>query len=117
MTLDYQVTEPLTIPDAAFSANDIATLVVTGGSYGGMWALNAISTHTSPDQATAIGSIQTDDAPQRPDLAVEAAEAWMREECERLGFKLAHVANQNHVYPPDQAPFFAGIMFLIDRRK
>lgn len=48
MTLGYQVTEPFVIPDEAYNADDIATIVVTGRSDGGMWALNAISTHTPP---------------------------------------------------------------------
>ena len=115
--LNYQVEEPLELPGEAFNDDDIATIVVTGGSYGGMWVMNAISTHTPADQAAALGAIQTEDAPRRPDLAVEAAEDWIKEECKRLGYKLAHSASQNHTYGLDEAPFFAGILFRIDRRK
>lgn len=117
MSLAYYDVDPLAIPDEAFDANDMATLVVTGTTYGGEWVMNAISVHTSPEDATAIGSFETDEAPGRPDLAVEAAKAWMTKECERLGLTILTAQDQNHTYSASDAPYFAGISFIIGRRR
>jgi len=114
--LGYEVREGLNIPDEAFNKHDIATIVVTGGSYGGEWMLNAISMHTSPDEATAIGKIRTGKAPERPDLAIVAAASWLEEECTRQGLSLRVFKDKNSDYSPDAAPYFAGCLALIDRR-
>jgi hypothetical protein len=75
--LAYEIMQPLEIPDGAYNDDDVATLVVTGGSYGDMWVLDALRTDVDPDDNTPIGSIETDPAPRRPDLAVTAARDWM----------------------------------------
>jgi len=109
--LGYRVEQPLDIPDEAFAADGIATIVVTGYSTGGIWIMSALA----PQMPTAkFGSFRTDTAPGKPDLAVEAAEDWMSKECDRLGLNLAH--SENHTYPTDEAPFFAAIMFLVVRQ-
>jgi hypothetical protein len=113
LMLGYRVERPLDLPTEAFSADGSATVVVTGQTVGGKWLMNAVI----PQAPTvSFGSFWTDIAPGQPDLAVEAAEDWMRKECDRLDLTLAHSASQNHTYGPDEAPFFAGIMFVVDRR-
>lgn len=104
--LDFTVTQPLEIPASAF-VDDIATVVVTGGSYGGMWVLNAISTHLPPDTVEPIGGIQTVRADRRPELALAAAHQWIVESC---------TVDLNLTYGPDEAPFFCSGQFIIDRR-
>lgn len=103
----FYVFEPLTIPDEAYNADDIATIVVTGTSYGGTWKMNAIST----------GDIEVDDVPRRPDLALAAAHQWVRESCAEAGLTLGHFSDLNGTYGPDEAQFFSGGQFLIDRRR
>lgn len=116
MTLDYDVIQPLQIPDDAYT-DDIATIVVTGGSYGGIWALHAISTHQLPDDAEAIGGIETAEAPRQPDAAFAAAHRWIQESCAEAGLVLAHFKSLNSTYSPGEAPFFCGGQFFIDRRR
>lgn len=113
----FYVFEPLTIPDEAYNADDIATIVVTGTSYGGTWNMNAISTHLPPDDAKPIGDIEVDDAPRRPDLALAAAHQWVRQSCAEAGLTLGHFSDLNGTYGPDEAPFFSSGQFLIDRRR
>ncbi|WP_280422764.1 hypothetical protein [Nocardia carnea] len=113
--LDYTVVQTLEIPDEAYT-DDVAVVVVTGGSYGGAWVLNAISPHLPPDKVEPIGSIETAQAPRRPDLALEAAHHWIRESCTQAGLALAHFKELNSAYSPAEAPFFSSGQFLIDRR-
>lgn len=117
MPLAYQVTEPLSIPDAAFNADDIATILVQGGRYGGEWVMNAIALDGGPirEDVEVIGSIQTarDD---RPSMAVDTAVVWVNDVCVKAGLKLAHFENRNGDYGPNEAPYFAAALFLIDRR-
>ncbi|MFJ4342661.1 hypothetical protein [Streptomyces sp. NPDC088915] len=115
-SLPYTVVQPLQIPDAAYNGDGIATLVVTGTSYGGIWVLNAISTHVPPDGAESIGEIETEAAPRQPDRALEAAQDWVRTTCDEMGIALGHFKDLNSHYGPDEAPFFTGGQFLIDRR-
>src|SRR6266576_958103 len=118
MTLEYLVTQPLAIPEAAFTAipgaPDIAKIIVSGGSYGGMWVMNAVPTHVPPDEVVPIGSIQTGEAKGQPEVAYEAASDWLREACAVLGFKLVHAESLNGQYGPAEAPFFSSGLFLID---
>lgn len=110
--LEYQVTEPLDIPPGAYNTDDIATLVVTGGSYGGAWVLAALPLGTE----TRIGEIETAEARRQPDRALKAAEDWIRVECTRLGVHLALFENKNAAYGPGEAPFFATGLAFVDRR-
>lgn len=116
MPLGFQVETPLNIPAEAFT-EDVTTIVVTGYSYGGTWAQSAIPTHLPPNQATSIGSIVTEAAPRQPDRAVEAAEAWIKQECRRLGLTLVEATNLNSHYGQDEAPYCAGASFVISRPK
>ncbi|MFJ1839032.1 hypothetical protein ACIOJ9_34855 [Streptomyces sp. NPDC088175] len=114
--LPYEVIQALSVPEQAYNADDIATIVVTGESYGGAWGLSAISTHLPPDEATAIGRIETAEAPRRPDLALETAQEWIRSSCTEAGLVLGHFKDLNGTFGPDEAPFFSSGQFLIDRR-
>jgi len=114
--LGYTVTKALTIPPEAFDENGIATLVVNGPVAVGEWALAAGSTHEPPGGAlTVLGSIVTEPAPGRPDLAAEAAQDWIEKECERLGLSLIHVENLHPHYGPAETAAFAALVFTIAR--
>ena len=111
MTLDYETVQDLAIPDTAYNADGIATLVLTGGSYGGMWVMNAIVL----GEEEPSGSIETAEAPRRPDLALDAAEDWVGRECARLGVALRLCVSKNDQYGPGEAPFFTTGLALVDR--
>ncbi len=111
VSLDYAVTRELDLPDAAYNADGIATLVLTGASYGGMWMMSAIV--LGDDEPS--GSIETAEAPRRPDLALDAAEDWVGRECARLGVALRLCVSKNDQYGPDEAPFFSTGLALVDR--
>jgi hypothetical protein len=112
--LAYEIRKPLEIPDDAYNSDDIAAIVVTGGRYGGQWYLSAIPMHGS-SQGESVGEIFTN-ADDRPDMAVDTAYVWVAGVCMTSGVKLAHFQNKNSEYGPDEAPYFAGALFLIDRR-
>jgi len=114
MPLAYDTQQRLTIPDTAYNTDDIATILITGGRYGGRWHLNALPM-TSNGPGEPVGAILTA-ADDRPDMAVDTALVWVNDECARAGLKLAHFESKNSQYPPDQAPYFAAALALIDRR-
>lgn len=118
-TLDFEVIRPLVIPEEAWGhdVDGVAVIVVTGTSYGGMWVLHAMTTHTSEEESSSIGEIETDPAVRRPDLAVDAASEWVERYCHASGYLLHRTCNLNHSYGPDEAPFFASASFVIDRRR
>jgi hypothetical protein len=115
MPLAYQEQQPLIIPDSAYNTDDIATILITGGRYGGQWQLNAIPM-TPGGPGEPAGSILTA-ADNRPGMAVDTALVWVNDAVARAGLKLAHFESKNDQYPPDQAPYFAAALALIDRRK
>lgn len=116
MPLAYEVLKELKFPDGAFNKDDIATILVTGGSYSaGYWKMTAIPlADSAPDEL--IGQIMTEQD-ERPDMAVDTVVVWVNDACVKAGLKVAHFENKNSVYGPDKAPFFATAIFLIDRRK
>lgn len=117
MTLPYEVTQALSIPGEAYDGEGNATIVVTGGSYGeGTWVLTAISVHLPPEEAEAIGAIETDEAPRRPDRALEAAHDWVRKHCAETGLSLQEFKDLNSTYDSDAAPFFCSGAFTITHR-
>lgn len=115
MPLAYDTNTTLAFPDYLFK-DDVATIIVTGGRYGGRWVLNAlpIALHSNQPRDS-IGQITTA-RDERPSMAVDTALVWVNDACVRAGVKLAHWENRNHEYPPDQAPHFAAALFTIDRR-
>ena len=114
MPLDYEVRSALTIPDDAFNEDGIATILVTGRSYRGVWVLNALTVRDGRPSGEPIGSIKT--APDgRPSMAVDTAMTWVGDACARAGLKLAHWESRNGAYGPDEAPFFASAIFTVDR--
>ncbi len=115
-TLNYEIVEPLTIPEDAWQ-DDVAVIVVTGTSYGGEWVLVAKPTHLPPGQASTIGEIETDRADRQPNLALDAASDWVQRYCYANEFRLHQEMNLNHHYGPDEAPFFSSGSFVIDRRQ
>jgi hypothetical protein len=116
MPLTYEVRKPLEIPGDAYNADDIATILVTGGRYGGCWALSALPVRDGEPEKTKIGEIFTE-RDERPSMAVDTALIWVNAACVQAGVRLAHVKNLNDSYDAESAPYFASAMFLIDRRK
>ncbi len=119
MPLAYHVTDELEIPDSAFNADDIATLLIQGGRYGGAWIMNAGAMVDGKPDGDVIGSIETVEDIQgpRPDVAVDSAYVWVNDACVRQGWKLAAFENLNGLYDAASAPFFAAGMFYVDRAK
>jgi hypothetical protein len=114
MPLQFQVVKPLVIPGDAYNADDVAVIVVTGGRYGGQWALNAIATHGSK-KGCPIGEIETE-RDERPSMALDTALVWVNDACAKARVKLVTWQNKNDQYGPDEAQFFASAIFVIDRR-
>ena len=113
--LPYEVTQELALPAEAFDQNGMAVLAITGGSYGGTWVLNAISTHLPPSEAEPAGQIETDEAPRQPERPLTAARHWLTAYCAANGCELAHFEPLNHTYSPDEAPFFSSAQAVIRR--
>jgi hypothetical protein len=106
--LGYGIDAPLAIPASCFSDKGIAVLLVTGGSYGGQWVLNALPMNmdgTVSDQP--CGTITTAEAPRDPERALTAARAWFEAHCEGTPFALIDLKSLNHMYGPNEAPFMA----------
>ncbi|MEU4534348.1 hypothetical protein AB0G15_05735 [Streptosporangium sp. NPDC023825] len=116
MPLSYEVDKELEVPDGAFDKNDIATILVTGGRYGGHWQLTAIPLVNGVPTDEAIGQIMTAQD-NRPDMAIDTAVVWINDACQKADFKLAHFENKNNLHSPDEAPYFASGLFFVDRRK
>ena len=107
MNLEYREIEPLVIPPEAFNDRGIAKIILSGGSYGALWVVNAFSADDSPDGPSSFGAIETQNAFRQPNWAVDAAIEWVKAYCDRSGCKLSRSYNLNHQYGPDEAPFFA----------
>jgi hypothetical protein len=115
MPLTYQENQPLVIPVDAYNADDIATVLVTGGRYGAQWALKALPVYDGKPRDVVIGEIWTA-KDERPDMAVDTAVVWVNNACVHAGVKMAHFDNLNSTYDAESAPYFASAIFLIDRR-
>lgn len=110
---EYITDEPLNVPADAFNADGIATLILTGGRYGGQWLINVC--HGPAENPDIIGSVETD-VTTDPDEAAAAALSWVREECVRTGLKVAHYVNHNDRYGPAERPFFTlAQVLLVDK--
>ncbi|GGS84271.1 hypothetical protein GCM10010156_48590 [Planobispora rosea] len=114
MPLAYTTHQPLEIPADAYNDDDIATIVVQGARYGGQWMLTAVW-FRSNGSSDLIGKIQTVPSTD-PDLVVNTAFVWVNDACMTSGVKLAHYENRNNAYGPEEAPYRAAAVFLIDRR-
>lgn len=106
---------PSPSPDDAFNADDVAVILVNGARYGGQWALNAWPVKDGRPSENPVGEIFTEKT-DRPDVAVDAAYVWINDACTKAGMKLAHFVNKNSEYGPNEAPFFAAALFVVDRR-
>jgi len=115
MPLAYETREPLSIPADAYNGDDIATILVQGGRYGGQWAMKAVAVVDGKPCDVVIGEIFTN-PDDRPDMAVDTAYVWVNDACVRAGVKLAHAQNMNGSYDAESAPYFAAAMFFVDRR-
>jgi hypothetical protein len=116
MPLPYHVTDELDLTQLTYNSDDIATLIVTGGRYGGDWALNALAVTDGRPSETPIGSIMTDRPGHGPGMAFDTAYVWVNDACVKAGVKLAHGADKNDERPVEERPYFATGLFLIDRR-
>jgi hypothetical protein len=111
-SLGYKVTTRLNIPADAFD-NGMAVLLVTGGSYGGAWVMNALPVDADGVRNRPCGSIETDPAERQPGRALTAVRAWLEDYCEGTPFSLLHFESMNHTYGPDEAPFFSSAKAII----
>lgn len=116
MPLAYEVTQPLMIPADAWNADDIATILVTGGRYGGQWALRALIVADGKPAEACVGEIFTA-ADNRPSMAVDTALIWVNDTCAKTGVRLAGFNNLNHTYDAGSAPYLASALFYIDRQE
>lgn len=117
MPLPYHVTTDLDLSQLVYNADDIATIVVTGGQYDGDWALNAIPFDGGRPAGDAIGSIMTERAGHGPEMAFDTAYVWVNDACVKAGVKLVHAADKNDERPAEERPYFATGLFLVDRRQ
>lgn len=108
MPLAYEVTEPLTIPSAAFNKDGLAVLTAHGARYGGQWLISIFDN----DPESKLGEIETV-ADDRPSMAVDTAYVFINDVCVKAGLKIVSFNNLNDRYPPDQAPFFALAQFVV----
>lgn len=111
--LGYTVTMPLSIPADCFSPQGLAVLLVTGGSYGGCWVMNALPIDMNNEPGDPCGTIETADAPRQPDRALSAARAWFEDYCTNTPFMLVRFQSINQRYGPDEAPFFSSAQVAV----
>lgn len=111
MPVAYTTDTPLTVPAHAFNADGVASLILTGASYGGgYWTINAC--HGPGDNPTIIGTVETNQTTD-PEEAAAAALAWVKDECAHVGLKVAHYVNHSDRYGPAERPYFTTAQVLI----
>lgn len=122
MPLHYEVTELLTIPAAEFNENHIAVLLVVGNRYGGQWKINLLSQREHPNEAVALGTIETfydhqrddlTDSPRYPQLGLDTALIWLLAETKEKGWRLLTWKDVNDQVPEDAKKFTIGAQVLL----
>lgn len=118
MTLGFYTRNALTLSDDIVK-DGIVKLIMTGTTYGGRWIMLVRSLDNAPDAELYYGEMETDPAKNEPDLAVEAAEAWLRQESEKLGFEVVAFYNCNDEQrrsDPASADFFSAATATLVRK-
>ncbi|MEU7031868.1 hypothetical protein AB0A60_34875 [Streptomyces sp. NPDC046275] len=117
MPLHYEVTEPLTIPAAEFNENHIAVLLVVGNRYGGQWKIDLLSQREHPNEAVALGTIETfydhqrddlTDSPRYPQLGLDTALVWLLAETKEKGWRLLIWEDMSDQVPEEARRFTIG---------
>lgn len=117
MPLEYETTKPLTIN--SYNENGLAVLAVQGGRYGGTWAISAVPV----GGAQPAGEIRTfldqerhpdlTNDPRYPNLAIESAFIWLRDQTANQGLRLVYFECLNHRHSAGEAPYFCAAQAVI----
>lgn len=108
----------LELPAGEFNADGLAVIMISGGRYGGAWAISATATADGPK----LGEFRTSSPrdltgdPRYPDLAIETAFIWLRGETVRLGLRLVGFENLNQHYDAGSRPYFCLAQAVIANR-
>lgn len=118
MPLAFTTDQPLDLNGCEYNDDDLAVLMLAGGRYGGIWAVQAMTA-----EGDVIGSFQThlDESkhadlpndPRYPYLAAETGFIWLREQTAQLGVQLLHFECLNHQYAAESAPYFCAAQFIV----
>ncbi|MEV5279743.1 hypothetical protein ACFYMW_25755 [Streptomyces sp. NPDC006692] len=117
MPLHYQVAKPLPALDAEFDDNHIAVLLVIGHRYGGQWKINMFSQREHPNEAVALGTIDTfhdhqrddlTDSDRYPQLGLDTALIWLLSEAKEMGYRLLLWEDERDQVPAEAAMFTIG---------
>lgn len=111
MPLPVSSSEPLSIPAAEFNEHGLAVIMLSGGRYGGDWAIGA-STNADGEK---LGELRTEAGssrrelehdPRYPYLAIETAFAWLTGEVQRHGWRVVAFDCLNDQYGEAERPYF-----------
>ena len=115
--VNYQVEQPLVLPDSAFDETGVAQLVIQGGRYGGEWKVAVqVFRPKGGGVGEVIGSIWTDEAkhPGAPDDVVEATRQWIVAQLPEEATEGYYQCLNRDTYGPNERDFFAaGRMILL----
>jgi hypothetical protein len=110
MPLPIASSENLNIPAGDFNGDGLAVVMLSGGRYGGDWAVHALIDgdslgvlHTEVDDRRKH-ELQSD--PGYPDRAIETAYIWLTGEMKRQGMRVVSFECHNSKYGPDERPYF-----------
>lgn len=112
MPLPYEVRKDLILPQDTFNDDGLAVIIANGSRYGGHWSISAFRNDASPSEESKLGEIWTE-RHEDPSMAFDTALIWANDAAVRADNGLIHAENLNHMYPPDQAPFFMLGRFVV----
>lgn len=112
--LEHYTVQTLEVPAEGFDASGIIEMVITGGTYGGEWALNVVLPGQTRNEP--YGSMETEPAAMQADAAIESAQKWVADQAAEQGLEVVEFVNLNaHYKGTDSEGFFAGASFKLRR--
>lgn len=109
MTLRTTTEQDLALPENAFNDDGLAVLFISGGRYGGNWAMRAALTAGGEPCGqfwVLRGPGDSSADPRYPDRAVAAAIGWLKAQCALKSWRMLASENLNAEYGPGERPYF-----------
>jgi hypothetical protein len=119
VSLPCRTRKPLNLPARAFNADGLAVLMLTGGRYGGDWAMGFAPMDAPGD---ICGELRTEAGdrkgvllsdPGYPGRAAETAFIWLLAQAREHGWRLVAWECMNSVYSPPEAAYFVAARAIV----